>query len=131
MQRTMLQIFYLLSAIVFILGLRGLSHPRTARRGMFLSELGMLMAIVGTLFHHEIVSYRWIAVGIAAGSIVGATMGLRIPMTAVPQRTALSHSLGALAATLVGISEYIRQGSALGAVTMTAIGFEVIIGALT
>ena len=126
-----LSFLYIVSALLFILGLKGLSSPRWARKGMFAAELGMLMAIVGTLFHHEIVSYRWIAVGIAAGSIVGATMGLRIPMTAVPQRTALSHSLGALAATLVGISEYIRQGSALGAVTMTAIGFEVIIGALT
>ena len=126
-----LRFLYIVSALLFILGLKGLSSPRWARKGMFAAELGMLMAIVGTLFHHEIVSYRWIAVGIAAGSIVGATMGLRIPMTAVPQRTALSHSLGALAATLVGISEYIRQGSALGAVTMTAIGFEVIIGALT
>jgi hypothetical protein len=126
-----LSFLYIVSALLFILGLKGLSSPRWARKGMFAAELGMLMAIAGTLFHHEIASYRWIAIGIAAGSIVGATMGLRIPMTAVPQRTALSHSLGALAATLVGISEYIRQGSALGAVTMTAIGFEVIIGALT
>ncbi len=126
-----LSFLYIVSALLFILGLKGLSSPRWARRGMFAAELGMLMAIAGTLFHHEIVGYRWIAVGLAAGSIVGATMGLRIPMTAVPQRTALSHSLGALAATLVGVSEYIRHGEALGGVKMTAIGFEVVIGALT
>ena len=126
-----LSFFYIVSALLFILGLKGLSSPRWARRGMFAAEFGMLMAIVGTLFHHEIVSYRWIAIGLAAGSIVGATMGLRVPMTAVPQRTALSHSLGALAATLVGISEYVRHGGALDGVKMTAIGFEVVIGALT
>jgi NAD(P) transhydrogenase subunit beta len=126
-----LSFFYIVSALLFILGLKGLSSPRWARRGMFAAEFGMIMAIVGTLFHHEIASYRWIAVGLAAGSIVGATMGLRIPMTSVPQRTALSHSLGALAATLVGISEYVRHGGDLGAVKMTAIGFEVVIGALT
>jgi len=126
-----LSFFYILSAVLFILGLKGLSSPRWARRGMFAAEIGMLMAIVGTLFHHEIVSYQWIAVGLAVGSTVGATMGLRIPMTAVPQRTALSHSLGALAATLVGISEYVRHGAGIGAILMTAVGFEVVIGALT
>jgi NAD(P) transhydrogenase subunit beta len=122
---------YILSAALFILGLKGLSSPRHARRGMFLAELGMLMAVVGTLFHHDIVSYRWISLGIAIGAVVGGTMGLRIPMTAVPQRTALSHSLGALAACLVGISEYIRHSGELGAVVMTALGFEVVVGGLT
>jgi NAD(P) transhydrogenase subunit beta len=126
-----LSYFYILSALLFILGLKGLSSPKYARKGMFLAEFGMIMAIVGTLFHHEIVSYRWIVIGLFIGSIIGATMGLRIPMTAVPQRTALSHSLGALAATLVGISEYFRHGAALGSVKMTTIGLEVVIGGLT
>src|SRR6266404_4227667 len=87
MQRTLLQLFYLLSAILFVLGLRGLSHPRTARRGMFLAELGMLLAIVGTLFHHEILSYRWIVAGLVLGTVIGAPLAIWIPMTAVPQRT--------------------------------------------
>src|SRR3981081_3861188 len=66
------------------------------------------------------------------GSVVGGTMGLRIPMTAVPQRTALSHSLGALAASLIGISEYVRHAAVgLDSVKMTTIGLEVIIGSLT
>src|SRR5207253_11181613 len=69
--------------------------------------------------------------GLAIGTGIGASMGLRIPMTAVPQRTALSHSLGALAATLVGISEYFRHFEHVGGVQMTALGFEVVIGALT
>src|SRR5947209_1387402 len=85
-----LRYFYILSAAMFILGLKGLSSPKYARRGMFLAELGMLMAVVGTLFHHEIVTYKWIAAGLFMGSIIGGSMGLWIPMTAVPQRTALS-----------------------------------------
>ena len=77
---------------------------------------------------HHIVTYRWIALGFAIGAVVGGTMGLRIPMTAVPQRTALSHSLGALAACLVGVSEYFRYQGELGRVTLTALDFEVIVG---
>ena len=133
-----LSYFYIVSAAMFILGLKGLSSPKYARRGMFLAEIGMLMAIVGTLFHHEIVTYHWIATGLIVGSIVGGSMGLWIPMTAVPQRTALSHSLGALAATLIGIAEYVRHtnlhfehGSEFSRVLMTALGFQVVIGGLT
>jgi len=122
---------YILSAVLFILGLKGLSSPKYARRGMFLAEFGMLMAVVGTLYHHDIVDYRWIAAGLAVGSLVGGAIGLWVPMTAVPQRTALSHSMGALAATLIGISEYYRHHGELGRVLMTAIGFEVLIGGLT
>src|SRR5438105_14736344 len=131
MQRNLLQLFYLLSAILFILGLRGLSHPRTARRGMFMAELGMLLAIVGTLLHHDIVSYRWIAGGLILGTVIGVPLALWIPMTAVPQRTALSHSFGALAAALVGISEYYRHGAHLGSGRVAVIGVEVMLGSLT
>lgn len=122
---------YIVSAVLFILGLKGLSHPRWARKGMFAAEFGMVMAVVGTLFHPQIVEYGWIGIGLLIGTLVGGGMGLWIPMTAVPQRTALSHSLGALAATLVGISEYVRHHGALDRVLMTAIGFEVVIGGLT
>jgi len=125
--------FYIVSAVLFILGLKGLSSPKYARQGMFLAEFGMLMAVVGTLFHHDIVDYRWIIAGLIIGTIIGGGMGWWVPMIAVPQRTALSHSLGALAATLIGISEYVRHGVELGSdrVLMTAIGFEVVIGGLT
>jgi proton-translocating NAD(P)+ transhydrogenase subunit beta len=131
MQRNLLQAFYLLSAILFVLGLRGLSHPKTARRGMFLAELGMLLAIVGTLFHHEILDYKWIVAGLILGTAIGVPMAIWIPMTAVPQRTALSHSFGALAAALIGISEYYRHGAALGSVRVGVIGIEVMLGSLT
>src|SRR5881628_2097405 len=116
----------------FILGLKGLSSPKSARKGMQAAAFGMVMAVVGTLFHPEIVTYKWIILGFIIGSIVGGTMGLRIPMTAVPQRTALSHSLGALAASLIGISEYVRHlAVGLESVKMTTICLEVVIGSLT
>jgi NAD(P) transhydrogenase subunit beta len=128
-----LRYLYILSAVLFILGLKGLSSPRWARRGMLLAAFGMAVAIVGTLFDQRIEAwgYAWIAVGMAIGSAVGGSMGLRIPMTAVPQRTALSHSLGALAATLVGIAEYVRRQDSLGSAGMLPLGFEVVIGGLT
>ncbi len=131
MQLYFIELSYLLASIFFILGLKGLSHPESAKRGMHLAEFGMLMAIIGTLMHHEIVSYTWILAGLAVGSVVGLAMGLWVPMTAMPQRTALSHAFGAFAAALVGISEYYKHGGHVEPITMGALGFEVMLGALT
>ncbi|MBI4057637.1 MAG: NAD(P)(+) transhydrogenase (Re/Si-specific) subunit beta [Elusimicrobia bacterium] len=128
---SILQLLYLASATLFILGIRGLSSPETARKGMNLAAFGMLLAIVGTLFHHEIVTYKWIIAGLILGSAIGVPMSLWIPMTAVPQRTALSHAGGALAACLIGVSEYYRHGISLGTGHMAIIGVEVLLGALT
>ena len=122
---------YLAASILFILGLKGLSHPESARRGMHLAEIGMLLAIIGTLLHRDIVRYEWIIAGLLLGSAIGAAMGYWVPMTAMPQRTALSHAFGALAAALVGVSEYYRHGAELGQFKMGAIGLEVLLGALT
>src|SRR2546427_4046963 len=133
-QTYFIEFSYLLASILFILGLKGLSHPETAKRGMHLAEFGMLMAIIGTLMHQEIVTYTWIITGLVVGSLVGLAMGLWVPMTAMPQRTALSHAFGAFAAALVGISEYYRHygfGGHLDRITMGALGFEVMLGALT
>ncbi|HEX7177063.1 MAG TPA: NAD(P)(+) transhydrogenase (Re/Si-specific) subunit beta [Pyrinomonadaceae bacterium] len=122
---------YLLAGILFILGLKGLSHPETAKRGMHLAEFGMLMAIVGTLLHFSIVSYELIITGLVIGGLIGGAMAYWVPMTAMPQRTALSHAFGAFAAALVGIAEYMRHGAELGGVKMAAINFEVMLGSLT
>jgi NAD(P) transhydrogenase subunit beta len=130
-QTYFIEFSYLLASILFILGLRGLSHPETARRGMHLAEFGMVMAIIGTLLQREIVSYEWIIAGLLLGSTIGLAMGVWVPMTAMPQRTALSHAFGALAASLVGISEYYLHGAKLGEFRMGAIGFEVLLGSLT
>ncbi len=122
---------YFLASILFVLGLKGLSHPDTARRGMFLAEFGMLLAVIGTLLHRDIVSYEWIIVGLLVGSTIGVAMGLWVPMTAMPQRTALSHAFGGLAAALVGVSEFLRHGEHLGTFKVTALGFEVLLGGIT
>ncbi len=124
---------YLFSSILFIMGLKGLSHPETARRGMHMAELGMLFAVIGTLVGKEIVTWEWIIAGIAIGSAIGAAMAIFMPMTAMPQRIALSHAFGALAAVLVGVNEYIEKGAHGGLTSglMGALGFEVLFGALT
>src|SRR5688572_12680640 len=125
------ELTYLTASILFIFGLKALSHPDTARRGMNLAAFGMLLAIIGTLVRHEIIRYDWIIAGLILGSLIGAAMAVWMPMTAMPERTALSHAFGALAATLVGVSEYYRHGAELGAFTMTALGFEVMFGGIT
>jgi NAD(P) transhydrogenase subunit beta len=125
------ELTYLTASILFIFGLKALSHPDTARRGMNLAAFGMLLAIVGTLVRHEIIRYDWIIAGLILGSLIGAAMAVWMPMTAMPERTALSHAFGALAATLVGVSEYYRHGAELGTFTMTALGFEVMFGGIT
>jgi proton-translocating NAD(P)+ transhydrogenase subunit beta len=122
---------YLTASVLFILGLKGLTHPAKARQGMFFAEAGMLLAIVGTLVNHEIVRYEWIGAGLVLGTLVGIPMGLWVPMTAMPQRIAISHMFGAVAATLVGVSEYYRHGGHVPAAQMAALGFEVMFGSLT
>lgn len=126
-----LQILYALSAALFILGIRGLGSPETARRGMQLAALGMLAAVVGTLTSHHIITYKWIIPGILAGIVAGIPLGLWVPMIAVPQRTAFSHACGALAACLIGIVEYHRQSLTIGSLGMGIIGVEVVLAALT
>ena len=131
MRETFTQVTYLIASILFILGLRSLTKPDTARRGMHYAAIGMLLAIVGTLVQHEIVRYDWIAGGLIVGTIIGIPLGTQVPMTAMPQRIAISHMFGALAATLVGIAEYWLHGAELGAAKMAAVGFEVLFGSLT
>src|SRR3989449_1715076 len=99
---TAIQLAYLAASVLFILGLKGLSHPDTARRGMLLAELGMLMAIVGTLLKHEIVRYEWIIAGVAIGGAVGAAVSIWMAMTAGPQPAAISPMFGARPPTPVG-----------------------------
>ncbi|MGO8949696.1 MAG: NAD(P)(+) transhydrogenase (Re/Si-specific) subunit beta [Ktedonobacterales bacterium] len=131
MNTVLLDFCYLAAALLFIMGLKGLDSPTTARRGLVLAEIGMLLAIVGTLLSHEIVQYQWILVGLVVGSAIGSAMAIFMPMTAMPQRIAISHSFGALAATLVGITTYIARTTNLTHTLMIALGFEVLMGSLT
>ena len=117
----LIEAIYLLASVLFILGLKGLSHPDTARRGMIQAACGMGAALVGTLFKPEILhgNYLFIIIGLVVGSAIGIPMA-RVPMTAMPQRTALSHAFGALAASLVGIAEYTIQQPTHASVEITA-----------
>jgi NAD(P) transhydrogenase subunit beta len=125
---------YLLASALFILGLRSLTRPDKARRGMQQAAVGMLFAIAGTLLNHTIVDYRWIAGGLVLGIVIGYPMGQWVPMTAMPQRIALALTFSALAATLVGVAEYhsaIVAGALPARTTMLALGFEVMLGSIT
>ncbi len=125
-----IELSYLAASLLFIYGLRSLTHPDTARRGMHAAEVGMLLAVIGTLLHREIVRYDWIIAGLLLGGTIGGVLAQKVPMTALPQLTAISHAFGAFAAALVGIVEYHKHGT-IGTFTVTALGFEVLLGALT
>jgi NAD(P) transhydrogenase subunit beta len=127
---TLIEVVYIGAAAAFILALKWLSAVPTARRGVVVGALGMALAIGGTLLSPEIVSYRWIAVAFVLGTVIGVPMAM-MPMTAVPQRTALSHAFGALAAALVGTAEYYLRSAELDRFTMGALALEVLLGFLT
>ncbi|MGH2707822.1 MAG: NAD(P)(+) transhydrogenase (Re/Si-specific) subunit beta, partial [Actinomycetota bacterium] len=129
--RSLIPFAYIIAAACFVLSLKWLSHPATARRGVKIGELGMLIAVLGTLASKEIVSYEWILVAFVLGSLIGVPLAVFMPMKDVPQRTAISHAFGALAAALVGTAEYYNHAGELSAFTMGAIGIEVILGFLT
>ena len=138
MMEHLIQFIYMASAACFILSLKWLSSVPTARRGVITGIVGMLLAVGGTLLllgpeaqqHGWYATYRWILVAFVVGSIIGVPMAM-MPMTAVPQRTALSHAFGALAAALVGTAEYYLRTDTLSHFTMTALGLEVLLGFLT
>ena len=121
------QFLYILAAAGFILALKWMSSPATARRGVLAGELGMLAAVVGTLIRAEIFNYEWIAVGIVLGAMIGAPIAIYTPTTGVPQRTAISQACGALASALIGTAEYYKlhpHGFIMGALIVeTLLGF--------
>jgi H+-translocating NAD(P) transhydrogenase subunit beta len=120
-------VFYLLAAAGFILAIKWMNSPATARRGVIVGEIGMLLAVVGTLLRHEVVNYEWILIAFFVGSAIGVPIAYYMPMTAVPQRTAISHACGALASALIGTAEYYRRtphGFIMGALVLeTLLGF--------
>ena len=125
-----IEVIYLISAGLFILSLKWMSAPSTARHGVWAGELGMLLAIIATLLYRGIVDYTWIAIALVLGSIIGVPLGL-VQMTAVPQRTALSHAFGALCVTLVGTAEFYLRAPAVPPFMMAVLSMEVILGSLT
>jgi H+-translocating NAD(P) transhydrogenase subunit beta len=131
---TLLPFLYMLAAMSFILAIKWMNSPATARRGVIIGEIGMLLAVVGTVLRFEVVSYQWILIAFFLGSAIGVPIAYIMPMTAVPQRTAFSHACGALASALIGTAEYykgIQQGPPLTKVEMIALIVETLLGFLT
>jgi NAD(P) transhydrogenase subunit beta len=125
-----MEVTYLIASALFILSLKWMSSPATARRGVWAGELGMLLAIAGTLLNRGIVDYKWLAAALVLGTIIGVPLG-KVAMTAVPQRTALSHAFGALCVTLVGTAEFYLRAPSVPPFMMAVLGMEVILGSLT
>lgn len=94
-------IIYLIAAVLFIFGLKGLAHPRTAVAGNLLSAVGMLLAVMVTVLHRDIVSYDLIIAGLLGGAVVGTVLALKIHMTAMPQLVAVFNGFGGGASVLV------------------------------
>jgi NAD(P) transhydrogenase subunit beta len=126
----LIEVIYLVASALFILSLKWMSSPATARHGIWAGEIGMVLAIAGTLLHHGIVDYKWVIIGLVLGSGIGIPLGM-VQMTAVPQRTALSHAFGALCVTLVGSAEFYLQTPKIAPFTMSVLSMEVILGGLT
>ena len=130
---TLVQIAYLIASGLFVLALMWMSSPKTARRGVWAGEVGMVLAVVGTLLHHDVVSYDLILIAMLIGTAIGVPMAYLMPMTAIPQRTAISHAFGALAVGLIGVAEYYKLAptEAPGSFVMWALMFEMLLGFLT
>ena len=128
----LIQLVYLVATALFIFSLKWMSDPATARRGVFAGVGGMALAIIGTLLHPLIIGYSWIAIPLVLGALAGVPLSW-VPLTAVPQRTALSHAFGGLAAGLVGTAKYFlwAEHDQLTTFRMGAIAVEVILGYLT
>ena len=129
-QQQLIDLAYIIAVALFILALRWLSSPASAKRGILAGEIGAALAVLATLCNYEIIDYKWITVALVVGAVVGVPLGL-VHMTAVPQRTALSHAFGALAAAMIGIAEYYVRLPHVAKFEMVEISLEVIIGSLT
>jgi H+-translocating NAD(P) transhydrogenase subunit beta len=121
---------YLIASALFIFSLKWMSSPATARHGIWAGEVGMVLAIAGTLLRHGIVDWKWIIIALVLGSGIGIPLGM-VQMTAVPQRTALSHAFGALCVTLVGSAEFYLRTPNVPKFMMSVLSMEVILGGLT
>jgi NAD(P) transhydrogenase subunit beta len=129
---------YLIASALFILALKWMNAPPTARRGILAGEIGMVLAIGGTLLQlgidgkleHITIAYGYIFLALGIGTAIGVPLGL-VQMTAVPQRTALSHAFGAFCVTLVGTAEFYLGTSTIPAFKMSVLCVEVILGGLT
>ena len=121
---------FIAAVVLFILAIKWLSSPATARRGVLAGEIAAAIAVTATLFNPDLVQFKWIIITLIIGAAIGIPLGM-VKMTAVPQRTALSHAFGALSAAIIGIAEYYVGVPHVTRFEMGEIGLEVIIGSLT
>jgi len=121
---------YIVAVVLFILAIKWLSSPSTARHGILAGEIGAALALGATLCDPQVVQYKWVIIALVVGAGIGIPLGM-VKMTAVPQRTALSHAFGALSAAMIGIAEYYVGIPHVTRFGMAEIGLEVIIGSLT
>src|SRR5271157_1525170 len=127
--QVVIELLYLIASVLFILSLKWMSSPTTAQHSVWAGEIGMVLAIGGTLLNRGM-NYRLIAIALVLGTIIGVPLG-RVAMTAVPQRTALSHAFGALCVTLVGSAEFYLRTPDISPFMMSVLSLEVILGGLT
>ncbi len=131
MNSTVAGFLYLISAVLFILGLKRLSSPATARQGNQLAAVGMLIAIVVTLADREVIGYATIAAGVVTGGVVGVWLAQKVEMTAMPQLVAAFNGFGGGASALVAMAELFRLDQAVTRTTLVTIALSVLIGAVT
>ena len=106
-------IFYVLAGVLFILGLKKLSHPKTARTGNMLASVGMLIAIVITLLAAEVIDYKLIFIGMIIGAIIGGIVAIKVEMTSMPQMVAIFNGFGGGASALVAAADFIKNAENL------------------
>ena len=116
MNENIVNFIYLIAGVLFILGIKGLTKPKTAVRGNMLSALGMLLAVVVTLLNMNTVDYTFIVAGVVVGSLVGSVMALRIQMTSMPQMVALLNGFGGGASLTIALAEYYTKLGATPAI---------------
>ena len=124
-------ILYVLSSILFIIGIKRLSHPKTARSGNFIASLGMLIAIITTLVSNSTVNLELIAIGIIIGSVIGAFFAIRVEMTQMPQMVAIFNGFGGIASALIAAAEFLNPSEPLLSFSLATISLSVFVGTLT
>jgi len=128
-----INLFYVLAAVLFIIGLKKLSHPKTARNGNIIASIGMLIAIVATLVGFDVLDFKLIAVGMIIGAIIGATFAIKVKMTGMPQMVAIFNGFGGGASALVAAAEFYSKGGSADSTTflLSTISLSVLVGTLT
>ncbi|NWF79889.1 MAG: NAD(P)(+) transhydrogenase (Re/Si-specific) subunit beta [Chloroflexi bacterium] len=134
MREILINLAYLVAAVLFILGIKGMTHPRTAVRGNRLGAIGMLIAVVAALLDRNVVSYEWVIAGVVLGAGLGALMAIRVQMTDMPQMVALLNGFGGIASTVVGgaaLIEALITGPVVPPQFTIAVAASGLIGAVT